>query len=714
MIRFHVLGSLDLRGPEGRHHGSSVTGAKRLALLAYLALESRGGRIRRDTLVGLLWPESTQKRARNALSNLLYHVRQALGEDVFTASGTEELGLAEGALWCDAIAFESAVEEGRLVDALDLYRGDLLEGFFVPGAAAEFDHWIGQERARLRRLAAEAARRRIAAAAESGDREQAIRTARWLCLRFPDDEPAVRRLMTLLAQSGDRARALREYDRLAGHLESELGVGPSAETRELAERLRGGEGAASAGAQPVNRIAVLPFKNLSGTPDGEPFAAGLHDDLLTELSRIPSLSVIARTSVLRYRDDTLPVVEIARELGVGTVVEGAVQTAGGRIRVNVQVIDARDSSHRWAERFDRELSTETIFSIQVELAERIAAGVRADLADTGRRRVASPPTEDLQAYRLYVKGRGYLDQRTRVGILKAIAFFERAVDFDPAYALAWAGLSDAVVLLHDYGFGDDAHDLTVAEDAVRRALELEPGLAEAHASLGLVHSVRRRGTEALRALTRSVELRPGYADAHNWLSWNRLVFGIAEQALADARRAVDLDPVAPEPVSNLALSLLVNGRPEEAVAVARRASELQPDWTTGLFYEALALHELGRYDEAAGILRGLEVEWVGNGPRAALAVACAAAGLTSESRTLLNDLDEEGDTFSAGLIRLALGEREAAFDRFRRIERWTYWPTLAIHHFFRRELAPLRADPLYAELTTGMAAAWGLQREPAD
>ncbi len=716
MIRIHLLGTPDVRASEGGRRGS-VSGAKRLALLAYLALESSRGPVRRDTLVGLLWPESSQKRARNALSNLLFHLRQALGPEVFTEKGTEELGLVGGAFWCDALEFEAAVEEGRLGEALDLYRGDLLEGFYVPGVGVELDHWLGAERLRLHRRAVAAARGRIEEVERLGDAAEAIRIARWLSALAPDDEAAARRLISLLDRSGDRTGALRAYERLARRLERDLGVEPMAETRALVARVRQHDGdgagaavsAAAVAELSVRTVAVLPFANVGGTAEAEPFVAGLHDDLLTELSRSQALRVIARTSVLRYRKTSLSVEEIGRELGAATIVEGGVQTAGGRIRVNVQVIDARDSVQRWAERYDRELSTETIFAIQKELAERITGALRSDLIDTRPERGGMPATEDLQAYRLYVKGRGYLDQRTEIGILKSIAFFERAVELDPDYALSWAGLADAVVLLHDYGFDDGAHDLAVAEEAVDRALGLDPDLAEAHASLGLVHSIRRRGTRALATLARSVELRPGYADAHNWLSWHYVVFGMPEPALESARRAVELDPVAPEPVSNLALSLLINGRVEESLAVARRTTELQPDWTTGLFYEGLALYELGRFEEAVDVLRGLRVHWVGDGPRGALAVACAAMGNVVEARSLLEDFERLGDPFSAGLVRLALGERDAAFARFRRIERWSYWPTLAIHHFFRAALAPFRADPLCRTLKAEMAAAWGVE-----
>jgi TolB-like protein len=212
---------------------------------------------------------------------------------------------------------------------------------------------------------------------------------------------------------------------------------------------------------------VLPFENLSGTPDAELFAAGLHEDLLTELSRIAGLTVISRTSMLRYRRTEQPLPEIARELGAGTIVEGAVQTAGDRVRLNVQLIDAASDGHRWVERFDRALSTDSILEIQTELARRIATTLEARLAPASTDN-SGEPTGDLQAWRLYIQGRGLLDQRTRHEMYRSIDYFRGAIERDRAYGLAWSGLADALSILEFYHYPapDGAPDPL---DAARRA-----------------------------------------------------------------------------------------------------------------------------------------------------------------------------------------------------------------------------------------------------
>ena len=179
MITFNVLGTLDLRGPTGRHLGSPLLGSKRLALLSYLALATPRGPHRRDTLLALLWPELDARHARNALNNMLYQIRRSLDSEILVASGKDEVGLSEGTLWCDAVAFEQALDGGREQEALELYRGDLLDGFFVLGASAEFDHWLDGERDRLRRRATDGARILTDRAEQTGNSREAIRWARW-------------------------------------------------------------------------------------------------------------------------------------------------------------------------------------------------------------------------------------------------------------------------------------------------------------------------------------------------------------------------------------------------------------------------------------------------------------------------------------------------------------------------------------------------------
>jgi len=463
----------------------------------------------------------------------------------------------------------------------------------------------------------------------------------------------------------------------------------------------------------IRHLAVLPFEVLSGTGEAEPLASGLHDDLLTELSRVPGLTVISRTSVRGYRNTDKPVRQIARELGVGTLVECGVQSAAGRVRLNVQLIDARNDAHRWAETFDRQLSAENIFDIQTELARRIAGSLRAELtAEEEERLVGRATTDDLDAYRLCALGRERLDRRTEAEMRRAADMFRQAIERDPRYALAWVGLSDALGLLVSYGHDELAHGLPRAEEAVQRALELAPDSAEAHASLGLLHYLRHRGPETLRTIERAIELRPGYAEAHNWLAYVRLLVGRPEEAPAAAERSVELDPLSAEAASNLSLSLLAVGQPERALGEARRTRELEPAWTHGAFCEGLACHALGRVEDAIALLRELVVPWADPGPRVTLALTYAASGDTGAARDIRESLERTGEAFGAGLIHAALDAPDAAFEAFERVDDWSDWPSLAVHGLYPEVWSKLRDDPRHAELLRVVDRSWGM--DPGD
>ncbi len=346
-------------------------------------------------------------------------------------------------------------------------------------------------------------------------------------------------------------------------------------------------------------VAVLPFENLSGSREAEPFVVGLHDDLLTELSRASALTVISRTSVLGYRGSGRPVREIGRELGVGTVVEGGVQMAGNRVRLNVQVVDAGTDVHRWAERYDRELTTENIFELQSELAARIMGALQAQLTSEEKRRVLSRPTDDLEAYRLYASGRSSLVTWNREGMTAAAKHFSEAVRRDPGFAQAWAGLADAVSALHWYNY-PAVEGTPTSEEAVRRALELDPDLAEAHASRAIVLCSRKvkDAPEALREFRRAVDLRPSYAYAQVWMSWVYLIIGDPAPARDHALRALELDPLSPAIRVFLSEAYLANGIYDLALKEAVRGREMQPDQPLSLTNEGIVLHHLERFEEA--------------------------------------------------------------------------------------------------------------------
>jgi DNA-binding SARP family transcriptional activator/TolB-like protein len=273
MIEFRTLGALDLRGADGHPVQSVLAQAKRLALLGYLAAASPQGFHRKDKLLALFWPESDQERARASLRQVVLYLRRSLGEDLLASRG-DEIGLNEERLWCDVAAFETAIAAGRHAEALELYRGDLLDGFHLPDAP-EFERWLEDDRARLRAQAASAAWALAEQAEDAGAPAEAVPWARRAVALCPEDEAAFRRLLALLGRTGDRAGALRAHEEFAARLAQEFGVQPSAETQALVRALResqvaaaspASEGARSGAPNPARDVPDRPFEVRNPVP----------------------------------------------------------------------------------------------------------------------------------------------------------------------------------------------------------------------------------------------------------------------------------------------------------------------------------------------------------------------------------------------------------------------------------------------------------------
>lgn len=472
-------------------------------------------------------------------------------------------------------------------------------------------------------------------------------------------------------------------------------------------------GGRTAETDPRPSVAVLPFETL-GAEEPTPFAAGLHSDLLTRLANVPGLTVISRTSVLRFRSTARSTSEIARKLGVRWVVEGGVQRVGDEVRVNAQLIDATTDAHEWAENYQRELTARNLFAIQTELTEKITRSLEARLTRREEARIERLPTEDLGAYRFYVQGRTYLDQRTEAGMRRALTLFRRALARDSGYARAWVGVADALTLLADYGYAPADSALPPARRAAERALDLAPRSGAAHASLALLHSEGGRGAAALRELRTAVESRPGYAEAHSWLGWIHPLLGHPEEGLASARRAAELNPLSPEAATNVALGYLITGDAESALTASRRAGALQPAFPSARLLEAAALYQLGRLDEANRVLRGLEVPWARSAPAGLRALIHVARGDTASARVTLRRIGQGGESaFYVGLTRAALGADDTALSLFEQIDGWgrsphLAWPNLSLRYLFPQVLGPLRDEARYRVLLSEITRAWGM------
>ncbi len=346
-------------------------------------------------------------------------------------------------------------------------------------------------------------------------------------------------------------------------------------------------------------IAVLLFDNLSGDAANEAFTKGIHDDILTQISKIRALKVIARTSMERL-NPTLSIPEIGTKLGVATVLEGGVQRAGDRVRINVQLIDCANEAHLWAETYDRELTAANIFGIQSEIAATVADALRATLSPEEQERLATVPTENLAAYDAYVLGKQRMAKRTSVALAQAVDYFQQAIERDPSFALAYVGLSDSYQLQADHAGLPVDEMLAKAQAATDKALELDDRLGEAYTSLGGIRHRSNDVESAEAAFQRALELTPNYARAYHWYGFFLgEALGRFEEALALNRKAVELDPLSPMIVASVGFGLESLGRFSESLAWYKRAVEVDPDFAFG--YRAIgAYHYLvsGQLDEA--------------------------------------------------------------------------------------------------------------------
>jgi serine/threonine protein kinase/TolB-like protein/Tfp pilus assembly protein PilF len=477
-------------------------------------------------------------------------------------------------------------------------------------------------------------------------------------------------------------------------------------------------------------IAVLPFEPLSGGAESETFARGVHGDLLTRLSNISDLTVIARTSAEQYRDTELSAAAIAESLGVRWVMEGGVQAAGGQIQVNAQLIDPRTDAQVWAEDYRRDLTAEELFAIQEEITREIADALQARLSAGERSRIAGAPTENFQAYRLYARGRRELARRADFvdkHVVRAATLFRRAIEQDSSFALAWAGLADmeAGELPDSLGLPDVSQ-----KEAARRALKLDPDLAEAHTAMGGAYLEEGKGPAALRALRRALELKPSYWEAHHRLGWLYLMIGRPDQALDHLTLAVELNPQHASARHGLYDAYLAAGQAKKSLEEARRQQRLGLEHTTAVAGEVRALVNLGRLEEARRVVQQqiatLEEESYGRiWMRTYLPHISVGQGDTARARrefqrlqndanSLLNDetslLQVRPEWFAR--IYAVLGETDRALETLERLDREDWrriGPIANLRYgtiFF--DFSSLRANSRYRKLVQEANQAWGL------
>ena len=450
-------------------------------------------------------------------------------------------------------------------------------------------------------------------------------------------------------------------------------------------------------------IAVLPFDNLSRDPDNAYFAEGVQDEILTRLAKVADLKVISRTSTQRFKSAPAYLREIAKQLGVTHILEGSVQKAGDSVRVNVQVINALTDVHLWADTYDRKLTD--IFAIESEIAKNVTENLKARLNDRAEEVLAARPTENPEAHELYLKGRYFWNRRSTASLRKAGDYFQKAIDLDPKYALAYAGLADVHSLVPVYAGTAPQDDVPKALAAARKAVDLDDRLAESHTSLGnaLVSSVQLKAAEA--EFRRALELNPNYATAHQWLAECLFGQGRFSESLAENERAHELDPLSLIINASYASSLAGAGRYEEAVQQARKTLDLDPELVPGHEILGQIYEDEGKLNEA--IIEYSKANELGPTPSnfAMLAHAYAKTGRMGETRKILDKLTDLSaqqyvGAYPLAVIHLALGEKGEALRLLEQsfVERDILLQGLYGSIKIDKRLDPLRHDPRFQKL----------------
>ena len=472
----------------------------------------------------------------------------------------------------------------------------------------------------------------------------------------------------------------------------------------LRERLSRAVGAVREPPLQIQSIAILPFENLSHDPEQEYFADGMTEELITNLGKISALRVISRTSVMQYKRTKKSLPQIARELKVDAVVEGAVLCSGGRVRITAQLIRANPERHLWADGYERGLGD--VLTLQGEVARAITNEIQIKVTPQEHARLGSARPVDPEVYKAYLKASTILDNWTLESGRSAIKYFEQALERDPGFAPAFAGLADAYIFLGRFHYLPANETFPEAKQAARKALALDANSAEAYASLCSVATFYDWDWEAAEtACRRAIELNPSYGLAHHMYSHYFISTGRFAESLRESLRYLELDPLSPAAHTHLGTHYKMARQYDLAIEVLRRTVELAPNFPDA--YGELASSYIGKgaYQEAVPPARKAVMLTGGKGYLGVLAEAYAMGGRRSEATKVLEEIrGVSRGTFVPGVSTvpalIALGERDRAIERLQRAfeEHDQLIPYLKVWSMFD----PLRSDPRFQNLLRRM------------
>ena len=604
--------SLCLLGPFHLTRGGeeiAIPGAKMRALLSYLAM-AMPEPLSRERLIALLWGERPDEQARQNLRHMLSALRKIVGPDVLDTEG-DDLSLAKGAVACDVTHFEALAQDGS-VEALQaasaLYRGALLDGLSLHEEA--FEAWLAQERRRLQEMAVSVLVGLAEKQLEVGQASEALESARRAVKLDAYFEAAHRSVMRALATLGERGSALEHYRNLARLLEDELGASPDEETSLLRDRIEAG-----AGARPPSplattiagkpSIAVLPFTNLSQDPEQEYFADGITKNIIANLSKFRNLFVIASNTSFYYKNKSVKVHEVGRELGVRYILEGSVQRTVDELHIDAELIEAETAHHVWTESYHRD--AQDLFVVQKEITRSIVSTIGSSvLLKVEIDRLIRTPTESSEAYDYYLRGQLHYGRETKEDNLLALQFFEKAIKIDPDFTLAVAALSTSY-LAEIWGnwFTSRQQSLQEAELYALRAIELDEAEAWGYQALGDVYQFRGDIEQAISMWQKAYDVNPNDYYTLSGLGYGIAYTGNPQKGLPMMEEAVRMNPYCGErQLRSLAQAYFFAGRYQDVVDTLRKITRRhRPSFW---LYLAASNAQLGRPKEAeAAVARAL-------------------------------------------------------------------------------------------------------------
>jgi len=436
----------------------------------------------------------------------------------------------------------------------------------------------------------------------------------------------------------------------------------------IAYYVKGGRASRPPGGQdvrpPTRSLAILPFVNATGDREAEYLSDGITETLINTLAQVPGLRVMSRTSVFHYKGNTVDPLRIGRELKVNAVVIGRVESVGDRIIVSAELVDAKDSSLLWGNRY--QTARADLFSIQQSLASEIARMLRLELTGREQQILAKRPTTDPRAYELYLKGRFQWNKRDAGGLYQAIDFFNQAIEIDPQYALAYAGLADCYSLLDIWAGLPTSETFPKAKAAAQKALSIDDRLAEAHTSLAYaIHTYEWDWKAAELEYRRAIELNPNYATAHQWYAEFLTANGRFDEAEREGKKALDLDPMSPIINAVVGWNYTMARRYDAAIEQNLRTTRLFPKFPPAHAYLGLAYLEAGKPRDAIEALQTARKELDIVVFETWLIRARLAAGDTTTARIMTEDLEARGKRtylppYYMAALYAHLGNRERA------------------------------------------------------